>query len=662
MRPLYSQSPAVAVFELNEPAGCLELVHSHGFSAEARKQGARLPLESSLTGIAVKLREVVTSDHLPDDDRIEPSVRQALGGDQLNSVVSVPLLFEDRSLGAMNLIFKERRSLTRDECDTLLAIGKTIGLAITNAHHVAQIQAEIKERQRTEELRRRYDFIVNTSKDLNSLINRDYVYEAVNDVHCHYLDRECITIVGRTVAEVWGEAIFARFIQTNLDRCLAGEEVHDQAWMNLSRAGPQCFDVAYYPYSSVSDTVTHAVVVAHDITQLKLAEKALQESEEKHRNLVERANDGIVILQDGYIKYANPRVVELAGCPWEELVDQPFVKFVHPDEVTQLVDNFTRRIAGECLEPLYETVLRRQNGKDIYTEINAGRITYQDHPADLVIIRDITERKHAQQELEQYRLHLEEMVKARTDELAVAKERAEAADRLKSAFLAAMSHELRTPLNSIIGFTGILLQDLVGPLNAEQNKQLGMVRDSAHHLLSLINDVLDISRIEAGQLEVTHETVDMPEAVAKVVRSITPQADKKGLRLASEVSPEVDKIFSDRRRVEQILINLINNAVKFTERGEVRVACAIKTPWLVTSVSDSGIGIRDADMEKLFAAFQQIDTGLARRFEGTGLGLSICKKLVSLLGGEIWARSDGPGKGSTFSFTLPLSTGGADEV
>ncbi len=275
-------------------------------------------------------------------------------------------------------------------------------------------------------------------------------------------------------------------------------------------------------------------------------------------------------------------------------------------------------------------------------------------------VQDITERKRAEEELKKHREHLEDLVEERTTELAEAKERAESADRLKSAFLASMSHELRTPLNSIIGFTGIIIQGMAGPLNEEQAKQLGMVRGSARHLLSLINDILDISKIESGQLKVVFEPLDMREAIEKAVRTVTPLAEKKNIALAAEVAPQVGQLCSDQRRVEQILINLLNNAVKFTEKGKVFLECRVEDSWLLTRVVDTGIGIKPEDMGKLFKVFQQIDTGLSRQHEGTGLGLSICKKLVEMLGGEIWVESE-PGVGSTFAFTLPIKQGGKDE-
>ena len=232
-------------------------------------------------------------------------------------------------------------------------------------------------------------------------------------------------------------------------------------------------------------------------------------------------------------------------------------------------------------------------------------------------------------------------------------EKAQEADRLKSAFLASMSHELRTPLNSIIGFTGILLQGLVGELNPEQDKQLHMVQNSAKHLLELINDVLDISKIEAEQMSIFIEQFDLHALIEQVVRSVTPLADRKHLPLRMEISPQVGQISSDRRRVEQILINLLNNAIKFTDQGEVLLRSEVNDSFIETRISDTGIGIKEEDLKLLFKPFQQVNTGLSRQYEGTGLGLAICKRLVEKLGGEISVESEW-GKGSTFTFSLPL--------
>jgi PAS domain S-box-containing protein len=278
---------------------------------------------------------------------------------------------------------------------------------------------------------------------------------------------------------------------------------------------------------------------------------------------------------------------------------------------------------------------------------------------------DISERVRAQRALVELNESLEQNVARRTDELHATLVRAEAADRLKSAFLATMSHELRTPLNSIIGFTGIVLQGLAGPLNEEQAKQLGMVRGSARHLLELINDVLDISKIEAGQLEVKPAAFHVREAVERVVGSVRHMAERKGLVLSCSIDPSVVEIVSDRRRVEQILLNLLNNGIKFTPKGSVSLTVTPVSNQRFSNdarpseavrfiVADTGIGIKPADLATLFQPFRQIDSGIARQHEGTGLGLAICRKLATLLGGEITASSEGT-RGSVFTVTLPVT-------
>ena len=270
----------------------------------------------------------------------------------------------------------------------------------------------------------------------------------------------------------------------------------------------------------------------------------------------------------------------------------------------------------------------------------------------LSAMRTARERTRAEEALRELNARLEQRVAARTAELEVAKERAESADRLKSAFLATMSHELRTPLNSIIGFTGILLQKLAGPLTPEQAKQLDIVRNSARHLLALINDVLDISKIEAGQMKVHAEPFDLRASIDKIVGIVKPMAEKKGLALHVNVAPGLDAMVGDPRRTEQILLNLLNNAIKFTERGSVVLTAAVENGQARLAIADTGIGIAPADLDKLFQPFRQIDSGLSRQHEGTGLGLAICRRLATLLGGEIRAEST-PGKGSTFTVRLP---------
>lgn len=230
------------------------------------------------------------------------------------------------------------------------------------------------------------------------------------------------------------------------------------------------------------------------------------------------------------------------------------------------------------------------------------------------------------------------------------------ASRMKSDFIANMSHELRTPLNAIIGFTGALLMKLPGPLTPDQDKQLTTIRASARHLLSLINDILDVAKIEAGKLTLSIEPVACHDLLGEVAETLRPLAQQKGLALEVEIGAQPVVIDTDRRALTQILINLLNNAIKFTDTGSVRIALQQRelAGALVTemSVTDSGAGIRQEDQAKLFQAFSQLDSTSTRHVEGAGLGLYLCQNLTHAIGGKLSLQSD-YGAGSTFTLTMP---------
>ena len=230
----------------------------------------------------------------------------------------------------------------------------------------------------------------------------------------------------------------------------------------------------------------------------------------------------------------------------------------------------------------------------------------------------------------------------------------EVASEHKSDFLANMSHELRTPLNAIIGFSQVLRQRLFGPINEKQEEYLDDILSSGNHLLSLINDVLDLSKVEAGQVELEVASFSLREALERGVVMVREPATKDGVRLSLKLAPGVDLVEGDERRLRQVIFNLLSNAVKFTpEGGEVVVATASRDHEVLISVTDTGPGIRVEDHERIFEEFQQTDVGVQQR-EGTGLGLALSKRLVELHGGRIWVESE-PGHGSRFVFTLPAN-------
>jgi PAS domain S-box-containing protein len=395
---------------------------------------------------------------------------------------------------------------------------------------------------------------------------------------------------------------------------------------------------------------------------LHRAETGLRASEKKYRDIFDNAVMGIYqSTPEGVYRSANPTLARIFGysTPPEMMADVRDIGrdvYVNPEDRTRFMTILEEKGVVRGFEAQYQ----RRDGSRFWVSLSGkairddrGNVLYYDGT-----VEDITTHKQVEIELANYREHLEILVRERTAELEVAKDKAEAADRLKSAFLATMSHELRTPLNSIIGFTGIILQGIVGPLNDEQKKQLQMVRASAQHLLSLINDVLDISKIEAGQLQTAYESFDLRSAIEKTAESARPLAAKKGLDLICTVSDEIGTIPGDRRRVEQVLLNLISNAVKFTEKGSVKIECEPEGDAISIRVVDTGIGVKAQDMGTLFQAFRQLDSGMTRKYDGTGLGLSISKRLVELMGGQIRVTSEW-GSGSTFGFYLPKERKGA---
>ena len=326
-------------------------------------------------------------------------------------------------------------------------------------------------------------------------------------------------------------------------------------------------------------------------------------------------------------------------------------------QLLRIIDKHLKEIKTEQ-ESIYYQSLKKWTSEEVkfkfpvwlqISALIAGIVLFMSLAGSIILKRQVNARTH---ELQIINKEMEKRIAKRTSELAEAMEKAQAADRLKSAFLAAMSHELRTPLNSIIGFTGMVLQGLAGPINKEQEKQLGMVRGSAHHLLDLINDVLDISKIEAGQFNLMSENFDLRKSIEKAVQIILPLAEKKNLRLHLKIEDDISEMRGDQRRVEQIIINLLSNAVKFTDHGAINIYCRTDMNSVIISVNDTGIGIKPENLNIIFEAFRQVDAGISRVQEGTGLGLNITKKLVEMMGGSLKVESEW-GKGSTFTVTLP---------
>jgi PAS domain S-box-containing protein len=388
---------------------------------------------------------------------------------------------------------------------------------------------------------------------------------------------------------------------------------------------------------------THRAVL-EDQVQARTA--ALRDSEIKYRNVVERANDGIVIVDQGILVLVNSTLARMLGYSIDEMQGTSFLEFIGPAQRPAVMERYRRRIGGEDVPAIYETLLLHKNGTLVPAELNAGLIRDEHGVTDLVMVRDITERKKAEAELARLVQGIE-----------VARRRAEDATHAKSEFLANMSHEIRTPMNGVIGMTGLLLDTTLTP---EQRQYAEVVRSSAENLLFIINDILDFSKIEARKLELETVGFDLRLLIEDTAEMLAVKAYERGLELAYNIDPDVPTdLNGDPGRLRQVLVNLGGNAVKFTKRGEVsiRVQRLEATEWSTTlrfSINDTGIGIPKEKQSILFTPFTQADGSTTRQFGGTGLGLAISKQLAELMGGHIGVEST-PGVGSTFWFTAVLA-------
>jgi len=394
------------------------------------------------------------------------------------------------------------------------------------------------------------------------------------------------------------------------------------------------------------------------VTELEQEARTAVHAERRFRELLEAAPDAIIeVDRAGRIVLLNRGAESIFGYSREELLGQP-VEFLVPENVRamhvhhrgQYWDHPSTRPMGSGLA-LHG---RRKDGSRFPVEISLSPVKSEDGFRVTAIIRDISERKQSEEQIRAIQEKYNRELSITNQELQLRNREIERADRLKSEFLASMSHELRTPLHTIIGFSELLAEQLEGPLNEKQRRFVNHIHQDSIHLLELINDVLDLSKIEAGRLELRPDVFDAATAIEEVLNSVRPQGLAKSLAIEADVSvPEA--VCADRVRFKQILYNLLSNAVKFTPAGgQINVAAEIRDGMLEVSVSDNGVGIPKAEHESVFDKFYQTGMTTTGVREGTGLGLAITRRLVEEHGGTIHLESE-PGKGSCFTFTIPLA-------
>ncbi|WRH66517.1 MAG: ATP-binding protein [Planktothrix sp. GU0601_MAG3] len=516
-----------------------------------------------------------------------------------------------------------------------------------------QVGVALEQAQLVEALREREQFIESITDSSPNIL---YLYDSEQN-RSIYNSRSLTTLLGYTPAEllIMGDDFFRLFYPDDQQAVVK----HLQETAQLSDR-----QVSYIEYriqhkngewlwfsshSTVfkrdSDGKTQQILgVAQNITDRKQAEDNLK----RQLAAVEASIDGISILKNEEYIYVNNAHLKLFGYSHpEELLTKNW-RVLYTLEVVKWFEKDIFPLLKQQKFWRGETIGLRKDGTTFNQEVS---FTVTEDGDYICISQDISERQAALQERQQAEIQLRQT----NEQLAIANAELARASRLKDEFLANMSHELRTPLNSILGMSEVLQEQTFGELNEQQNQALGLIYRNGKHLLELINDILDLSKIEAGKLDLECSPVSVNELCQHSLSFVKQQAHQKKIRLSYQIEDVTEALNVDERRIRQVLINLLNNAVKFTpEGGRVRLEVRgdLEEKRVRFSVIDNGIGIALEDQARLFQVFVQIDSRLSRRYEGTGLGLVLVKKLVEMHGGTVTIDSQ-PGKGSCFTVALP---------
>ena len=436
--------------------------------------------------------------------------------------------------------------------------------------------------------------------------------------------------------------------QKELEIAAAEGRVEDEGWRIRKDGSRFWANVVITAVKDPTGQIRAFSKVTRDITERKRAEELLHESEERHRKLFDNNPFPTWMYDRETLRFlaVNSAAIRKYGYSHEEFLSMTIKDIRLPQDIPALLESVAHVVEGT--ENVGDWRHRRKDGSVIDVEITSFPFMFSGQPAEVVVAVDVTHRKHVEAEKRKF---IENLALA-NQALELRNREVEQATMLKSKFLASMSHELRTPLNAIIGFSGLLREETAGSLNDKQKRYVQHVKNGADHLLQLINDILDLSKIEAGQLDFSFEDFEISDAIPEVISSVLPLATAKKIDLIHH--GQTLHVYADRRRFKQILYNLLSNAIKFTpEGGKASVECEEDGGLIRVSVVDTGIGIRPEDQELVFQEFRQIEGPNAH--QGTGLGLAITRRLVEQQGGKIWLESE-IGKGTRFSFTLPVGS------
>ncbi len=527
---------------------------------------------------------------------------------------------------------------------------------------ISMIVRDISERKATEELVRKLSLAVEQSPVSIVITDLDNRIEYVNEAFVNITGYSRAEVIGKN-PRILGSGKVPKQVFETMWQTLACGQCWKGEFINLRKDGTEYIESASIsPIHQNDGRVSHYLSVKEDITERRRTEENLRESEARYRRIAEGLTDYhyTVRIENGVPKETiqSPACLAVTGYSMEEFSANPDLWFqmVVPEFREMVLQHVHKILAGEDVEAL-EHCIRRKDGERRWIRDTA--ILFKNNTGKLLsydgVIKDITDKKRLDQELEQYRHHLEELVATRTAQLEEAKLAAEAANAAKSAFVANMSHEIRTPLNAILGMTHLLKRNSHQP---EQLQKLEKIVVASQHLLAVINDILDLAKIEANKLALNSTDFAFDRMLDNVISMVGSSLREKQLELVIQRDEILPVLVGDSTRLAQAMLNYLSNAVKFTENGKIIVKL-IKLEdnahdlLIRFEVSDSGIGIPPEKVTNLFDVFEQVDNTISRRYGGTGLGLAITKRLAHMMDGEVGVNSV-PGQGSTFWFSARL--------
>jgi PAS domain S-box-containing protein len=657
-------------YVFDEDTALLRRVAAFGLADGAAPDTFRLG-EGLVGQCAQGRRMIVLSDLPPEYLRIESGI----GGATPQQSVAVPFLAKESVLGVLEVAtfrpFGARKQKLFDEVMPIVAMNLEIlqrnlhtqELLTTTQEQARQLEDQKEELLAQKEELQAQRMHLGESEERSRLLlesTAEGIYGNDADMVIRFVNPAACRMLGYSAEELLGQLAHPTFHHHYPDgrvypreKCpmyLAAKEgksahVEDECLWRKDGLG---LPVEYRATPMLKDgAVVGCVVSFTDITERKASEQRLRETEQYFRSVLERAPDGLLVVDaDGTISMANAQCERLFGYTRDELIGSK-VEMLVPDEIRarhpELRASFHRAPTTRAMGAKAELHGRRKDGSLLPVDIGLSPLPGRNgaNVQVAVSIRDITERKQAEVELK------------------AAKQKAEEATRMKSMFLANMSHEIRTPMNAIIGLSHLALKT---SLSAKQRDYVSKVHNAGTSLLAIINDILDFSKIEAGKLDVETTDFRLDDVISSVTTVTGQKATEKGLEFLAHVAPGIPQfLIGDPHRLGQILTNLVNNSVKFTERGEIVVSAAMleqtgEKCQLKFSVKDTGIGMSKEQAAKLFQPFSQADMSTTRKYGGTGLGLTVCRRLVELMGGQIWLESE-PGVGTTFTFTVWLGVG-----